>query len=365
MSRFSPTQIFESIRRWIGGRIAARVVWFTSMRCDLNGQACETMALVAVVGREYYEEAQRSYPIRGWFDLRRVLEVEAGGDPSCLSVIGPLQGDERVVTTYRLAEDCPKDSLNAIFWVPETLLLGAATTKHGVITVERDGVRYFAAANGTSHLAGGAIRSPRLFALASGVPVDIVDTTLGAEEVRREIPEGLATLDLSTLWGLRSPLATERLKNFARPAASFVAAALLVYLGLVSAYLAAMDLVRNRQLEALGSEVTVLLAQQRAIDVMTKERQGLSEVVASRAPAWPVWEITAAVWRNRGAVYSLNIVDDTVTVRCTGPVATEILEALRKLNGYTDARFDSAVRQGGLGQDFVVTLRRAKESSKK
>jgi hypothetical protein len=366
MSRFSFSQLLSRLRDRAGAALLSRVVWVTDIRADLVGGSSTEFAWVAVIGREHYDEARKTYPIRGWSDLRRVLRIESGGDDACLSVIGPLQGDERAVTTYRLSSSCPVNTLRALFWVPETLLLEAAAKEHGVITVERAGLRYFVAANGISQRAGGAIRSPQLFALASGVPADAAHSTLGDDEIRREMAKRVPTLSLADWWSLRSPVAAESLQRFLRPAASFSAVALLAYLGVASAYLAGMEWWRNRQLEALGSEVTVLLAQQRAIDVMAKERTELAAIIDSSEPAWPIWEIAATVWRGRGAIYSVNVLDDEITLRCTAPVATEILDALRKLEGYSEARFDSAVRPGGLGQEFVVTLQRGKaEGSKK
>jgi hypothetical protein len=358
VSSFSVGSIYGRLLARLKFVLASRVVWLTTERRNLDGDVSDAHAWVAVVGREHYEQTQRRYPVRSWFDLRRVLRLELAGERDWFAAIGPLEADERQVTIFRLRPDSPRDQLRAAFWLPETLCLGQVARRRGVVTVERDGLKYFLASSGASVLAGGAIRSPEVFAVASGIVPSGEPCVLGAVDIRREISEALFILSRADWWSFRSPAAAAHVRRFTQPVAVFVCFALVAYLGLVSAYLSGMELLRTRQIDSLGPEVTSLLVQQRAVDLMATERAALAEVVAEDKSIWPIWEVASAIWGANGAIYSLSIVDDVITVRCTGPVATQVLEALRGLKGYDSVQFDSAVRQGGVGQEFVVSLRR-------
>jgi hypothetical protein len=355
-----------SLRGWIDRAqsrlreaFARRVVWVTSDRQNLDGQSESRFALVAILGREHYEPEQRRYPVRSWFDLRNVLDLELVSAPETLCFIGPADTEGREVTLHKLAARCPRDQLRAIFWVPETLLLQRVARAHGVLSVERESLNYFVAASGASLIAGGAIRNSRVFALATGVTVEEPTVVLDAESARAQFLPALLDLPAAAWWGLRSPVAIAHLRRFAFPAAVFGAMAMVLYLTLASAYFSTMNFVRTRQLEALGPQVSSLLRDQRVIEGTATEGARLAEVIASAKPVWPIWQLVATVWQFKGAIYGVSVNGDLITLRCTAPEATTVLEGLRAIKEFEDARFDTAVRQGGAGQEFVITLRRS------
>lgn len=339
--------------------VESRVVWVTSNRRTLLGIESREFALVAIIGREHFELTRRRYPIRNWRDLHRVLQLELGSSRSWVAQIGPLEGDEREVRLFRLSPDLRVADLRALCWLPETVLLSVAASNHGVLTVERDGLRYFLASNGETMVEGGAIRNPMLFALAAGIAVENPGAILRSSELADEFSRRIFDVSLRDWWSFRSRVATDHLLRFARPAALVCAVTLLVYLAVISAYLSGMQVLRQKQLNSLGTEVSTLITQQRAVDLMAKERRALAEIVSSGQPVWPVWEVAAAIWKSKGAIYSVSLADNKLSVRCSAPAATDVLEALQALRGYRNAQFASAVRQGGAGQEFVVSLERA------
>lgn len=348
-----------ALRRWMEQLFLRKVVLFTSRRVDMLGETTDDPALVAVVGREHYEPTYRKYPIRGRSDLSRVLRLEfpAGFPGEFMFAIGPLLGDEREVEIFRLLPGCPREQLRAAFWIPESQLLRSLVKAEGVAVVQRDGLEYFVAATGLSSVSGGLIRSPELFALAVGA----ADSRIASQPVDHArlltvIPESCKDLGIVDWWSFRSPVAVDTLVRFLKPAAAFSAAVLVVYLTAVSAFLWGMESYRARQLERLGPEVTTLLAKQRALDLMAAERAGIADLLDASAPAWPLWEVASAVWRARGIIHSLILIDDRVTIRCTAPDATDVLAALRALKGLSEVEFESAVRQGLAGQDFSVSF---------
>lgn len=359
MSDFSLKGLSAALRRWIERLYLRRLVLLTSQRVDMFGEVTGDSALVGVIGREHYESQLRKYPIRARGDLVRVLRLEfpAGFPGEFMFAIGPLVGDEREVEIFRMLPGCPREQLRAVFWIPESSLLRSLAKIEGVIVVQRDGLEYFVAANGTSSVSGGLIRSPELFALAVGA-ADLRMTSQPVDHVRLRaiIPQACKDLSLVDWWSFRSPVAVDALFRFLKPASVFSAAVIAVYMIAVSAFLWGMESYRERQLERLGPEVTTLLAKQRALDLMVGEREGIADLLDSTAPAWPLWEVASAVWRARGIIHSFTLIDDRVTLRCTAPEATDVLVALRALNGLTDVEFESAVRQGIGGQDFSVSF---------
>lgn len=351
-------RLISGVRERAYTLLRERVVWVTTARRSLDGIDTDQFAWVAVLGREHYDERRQTLPVRGWRDALRVVALDRAPGEQEVVVVDDLQGDERTVTRYRLRNPDAIGDLRAMFWVPETLLLRDEANAAGVLTVEREGLRYFMARDGVSQIAGGAIRSPELFALAAGVAVDRPEISLDAAAIAARLLPGLARLPGTSWWTLRSHVLTHQVRAFAQPAGVLVVLVGLLYLALVSAYLSGTAAWREFQLAKLGPEVTTLIAEQRAVDILAREREGLAAVMRERTPAWPVWELAAAVWRAKGAIYAINLTDERITIRCSAPVAIAVLESLRTVKGYADARFEAAVRQGGLGEEFVVTLRR-------
>ena len=344
------------LRQWLGRSVSRRVTWVTDARRDALGDLSSDFALVTVIGREHYEQHQRRYPIRRESDLRRVLSLEFPSSDGYFFRVGPLVGEEREVTVFHLRPSCPKSSLRSLFWVPETLIVTSLTQSSEVLTIDRDGCRYFVSPTGASMVAGGVIQSPALFALSVGMAVDSSHRVIDATGVRGEMARALSRLTLADWWGFRSPLSSDKIRDFLVPAAVVSTVLLTVYLGLASAYLWSMQWWRSQEMVDLGPEVTSLIAQQRAVDLLGSERSAISELLSGSQPAWPIWQLVEVIWRASGTVYSITLGDDTVSIRCKAPDATAVLKALQAVPGFKDVQFDAAVRQAAGGQEFVVTL---------
>ena len=353
---------FGRIRQWFAQRVRRRVFWYTTTRQDLLGQTSDQFGLVTVVGREHYEQLHRRYPIRRAADLRRVLRLEFSAAERHFFWLGPLVGDERDVIVFQLRSTCPQDDLKSVFWVPESVIAIALAKELGLLEVDRDGCRYFAAPNGMCVVAGGVIQSRPLFALAAGLAADATSRVIDSADLLARIPNALAGLSLADWWGFRSPISSDRVREFALPASAMVGLLLTIYLAAGSVYLWSMQTWRNQQLAALGPEVTSLLAQQRAVDLMASERRAIAELVSTAKPAWPLWQLAEVIWRTSGTIYSITLDDDRINIRCTAPDATAVLKALQAVPSVRDVQFDAAVRQTAGGQEFVVTLIRDAKS---
>ena len=364
MIRSLGTDWFARLRGSLLNLLLRRVVWITSDRRDLADLQHDALGWVAIIGREHYEQSRRKYPIRNWRDLRSVVLLEHGQSPNVLFSIGPLHDDYREVTVYKFLPSLDLNAIRSIFWIPESrLLLGARETQQEVVTVDRHGLRYFMAPDGQSLISGGAIQSPEIFALAAGVSSPGSGVVLRASDLPSAFAQGLRALKPADWLCFLSTAAITAAARVVKPALLASTILLVTYMVLVSTYLSSMESWRARQLDDLGPEVTTLLAKQRAVDVLMAERNALVEVVRNAPPAWPIWEPVAAVWKAGGAIYSVNLSDRLITIRCSAAVATDVLKALQALKQFKNVQFDSAVRQGGVGQEFVVTLERVSDES--
>jgi len=338
-------------------RVSEGVLWWADTPRTLHGEPTDRSGWCVILGREHYQERRRRYPIRRWLDLQRVVRLELADRPRALAVIGPVLGDEREVVYFDVAESVAVERIGAMFWIPETLLLKDLASDSRIVTVERFEHRYFLAENGVSQSAGGALQSAELFALAAGVPGIPVQQTVSTEQILQAFQKSLLTLRAADWWFLRAPGTSQRALEWALPTGALAGAFLLIYLAVSSAYLAGMSAWRTHSIDRLGTEVTTLIAKQRAVDLLSQEAQGLDAVIQSQRPVWPVWGVITEVWKANGAVAGINFVDERLVIRGSAPVATDVLSALSKLSDYEDGKFDAAVRQGGRGQEYVISLR--------
>lgn len=356
MNASSPVGILGRLRARLAAALKARIVWVTDRRGDMS--ACENAApaLVAVLGREHYQERRRVYPVRGWRDLRRVIRLELANAPQTLALIGPLRDEGREVTFYELEPGALSRVGRAACLVPESLALALTLPAKQAATVERDGLRYFLAASGVSQLAGGAVTSPVLFSLAVGLDADAEPLTIEAGELPERLQRGLGRLPPAAWLQFLSPTLRITAAVAWRPLAVGSAIALVGYLLLASAYLAVTESLRQRELDGLGPEVAALLEAQRRVERLGLEQQALAGVLTERRPTHEVWRLVALAWQKGALLEGLSLGDGRLTLRGSAPAATEVLGALAADPAVADARFSAPVRQVLQREQFVLTL---------
>lgn len=348
-------------RAW--SAVGRRIVWVTDSRRDAFGQPGTAAALVAVLGREHYTERRKAYPIRGWRDLSRVLRVELAGAPPTLTLIGPLVEDRREVTLFELAPAALEQAGRALAVVPESLLVAGTLPAQRVASVDRDGLKYFVASSGVSQVAGGAVVTPALFAIAAGMDEELPALDLDRSEVNRRILQGLLRLPPAAWLRLVNPSLDLDLGLAWRPLLTLAGVGLAACLLLASGYLSVTQSLRERELAALGPEVASLMDAHREVERLGAEQASLAGVLREREPTYPVWRIAASAWQKGALLNGLSIVDGLLTLRGSAPAATAVLEALAADKAVTEARFSAPVRQVGDREQFVITLRLGTDGS--
>lgn len=356
-------QFVERLRERLRHALTRRLVWVTSDRRDFHGTETDVPAFVVVVGREHYDERRQQYPIRSWLELSRILRLERPDASSCLAVIGPVLEDRREVTFFDLHPQFVARSGQAAFWIPESLLLSACAERGQVATVERDGIRYFLAHGATSQRAGGLVRSPELFAFAGGIPQDNLVVWNEASELRERMRGALGSLDVSVWLRCVSPTIKDFVRAHWKPVAALASITMVAYLVLASVYLQGMNWWRERQIAALGSEVSVLLESQRRSDRLATEQRGAAKVLEGRRPTYFVWRVAAKVWEQGGSFEGLSWSDDQLLLRGRTPNAIELLKTISALPGVEGARFAAPVTDDAGLQSFAIKLKLAGEGA--
>ena len=347
---------WEALKEQLRVALGRRIVWITDARRDAFGQASVAPALVAVLGREHYMERRKTYPVRGWRDLTRVLDLELAAAPPTLALIGRLAQDRREVTLYELAPTALEQAGRSVFLVPESLLVAATLPAQRVATVDRDGLRYFVAASGVSQVAGGAVVNARLFAIAAGMDEENPALELDGAQVNSRLTQGLRKLAPQAWLRLVSPSLQLDLGLAWRPLGALAGAGLLAYLLFASAYLSLGQSLRQGELEDLGPEVNSLIETHREVERLGTEQAGLAQVLGERQVTYPVWGILSGAWAKGASFNGLTLTDGRLTLRGSAPSATSVLEALAADKAVKEARFGAPVRQLGDREQFVITL---------
>jgi len=344
----------------MGGRVATvlsnRVVWLTDERRDASGTLNAAPALVVVLGREHYVERRRTYPISSRRDLDSVLKQEIAGAPPTLTLIAATHDDKREVTFFELRPGVLERAGRCMWLVPESLALAQTLPAGSVASVERNGLRYFVAANGSSQAAAGAVTTAQFFALAAGLDVDEY-LTLGGEGLRERLLAGLRRLPADVWLRFLVPGLRPRLAIHWRPLVTAAAIAGVGYLALASAYLTVTREAREGELAGLGDQVEELLVAQRDVDRMLAEQKGLAALMAERRHTYRLWQVVSVAWSNGATLRTVELKDTTLTLRGTAQVATDVLAAVAAVPGFADAKFSSPVRKGSLDlEEFTLTL---------
>ena len=336
--------------------LGRRIVWLSEARCDAFGAESGAAALVAVLGREHYLERRKSYPVRSWRDLNRVLREELLGASPTLTLIGPLSEDRREVTFFELRPGTLERAGRALWLVPESLPLALTLPPQQLAVVRRDGLCYFLAASGVSQIAGGAVVTPALFALAAGLDSDREALELDRDAARVRVLAGLRRLRPAAWLRLLRPNLSIDPGLAWRPLATLAGAGLAAYLLLASGYLSLAQTLRQRELVALGPQVDSLLRTQHELEQLTLEQRRLAQVIGERQPSYRLWRLAALAWQRGASIEGLSLLDGGLTLRGNAPLATDILAALAAAPGVGDARFGAPVRKEGAREEFIITL---------
>ena len=358
--RVAENMVLDSVSSWISSRLGRlrerlleRVVWTVDDGRSLALSSSPGWALVTIWGRERYREIYRDYPINRWSDAIAVARAEAVALEPCMLTVGNFIEGRRRVTFYCLDKNEGAATIKALFWLPETVLLNAALSANTLATIERGDVKYFLC-DGESQLAGGVIQTAERFALASGMRGGWQAIKLDEVQAREILPQGLTRLDRAVWSTALSPDLRLWFATTRRPLMVGLTFLLAFYMLIVSSYVSATLMWRENSVEKISATVTPLLATQKKVELLRRERAALLRLHQERKPVLPVWGGLDAIWRAGGVVQAITWSEKNATVRGRAAEATVVLAALREVPQIKGARFSSAVRQESGNQEFSI-----------
>ena len=367
MKHAATQTILQRIAASLVNRLSRYVTWHGKADRNLANESGRFFPLVLILGREHYKERRKTYPTLRRRDLQKVLRQELAGEPLTLSVPGPVRGDSREVSFYRLEPGVIESLPRSLFVIPESLVLSSQVSEDGWADVEREDYRYFLFGDGSSQPAGGALARRELVALASGVDPDLPpDEWRGSAELLGHMRRALLKVPGLTWWSCRNPLPHRfGLDTVAwKPVAVTAALVLFGYLVVSSLYLQASLGLRSDDLDTLEPEIQEgLVADEEARD-LTARRNALAELWGSRADTQALWQSVALALQNRASVNQVEMRDGRVRLYGEAADAAEILTLLAAVPNFKDVTFDSAVRSGRSGrQNFTLSFALAESAA--
>lgn len=354
--RTLPGRIADGIIR----RLLRHVIWHASESRNLAGAPGDHLPIVIVLGREHYQERQKRYPALRTGDLRKVLREELADQPPTLTIPGPVRGDGRDVSLFRLDRAVIEALPRSLFIIPESVLLESRLAENDWADVERQGFRYFLFRNGVSQPAGGALGQRELVAMAAGVdPGRTPKTFHGSDELLLRLRQSLSSLPASTWWSCRNPLPRRfGLDAVAwRPVALTAALIAFSYLVFSSLYLQASLSLRSGDLDTLRPEIQEGLVANEEARELEARRNALAELWGGRVDTQVLWQGVALAVQKRASINQIEMRDGQVRFYGEAADAAEILTTLAAVPDFKDVTFDSAVRSGRSGrQNFTLSF---------
>jgi hypothetical protein len=360
MKRNRPRAVLERITRGVVDHLLRYVTWHATENRGLSRQPGDHFPLVIILGREHYSERSKSYPALRRRDLQKVLREELAGEPPTLVLLGPISGDRREVSFYRLDRVVIDALPRSLFIVPESVLLGAQLPAASWADVERQDYRYFLFRGAPSQPAGGALEARNLVAMAAGVDPDRApEEWRGSDELLRRLRRALPALPALTWWSCRNPLPRGiGITAVAwKQIASTAGLMLLAYLAFSSIYMQALSSQRDGALMALGPDIQQGLVADNEARAYEVRRDALIGLWSGRSDTQRLWEGVASALRNRASVSRLDLRDGRISLRGEAPDASEILAVLATMPGFVDVTFDAPVSSGRDGrQSFALSF---------
>ena len=352
--------VLERIAQGVVDRLLRFVTWHASDSRNLSRQAGDRYPLVIILGREHYSERSKSYPALRRRDLEKVLREELAGEPPTLTLPGPISGDRREVTFFRLDRDVIESLPRSLFIVPESVLLGTQLAAESWADVQRQGYRYYLFRRGPSQPAGGVLGARELVAMAAGVDPDrAAEEWRGADELLGRLRRALPALPALTWWSCRNPL-PRRIGTAGiawKPIGLTAGLMLFAYLSLSSVYLQALLSQRDGALTVLGPDIQAGLVADDEARAYETRRDALIELWSGRSDTQRLWQAVALALQDGASVSRLDLRDGRVSLRGEAPDATEILTVIASTPGFLDVSFDAPVRSARNGrQNFALSF---------
>ena len=314
-----------------------------------------------VLSRACYTEQTRSFPAIELNDLKAVLKLEYGADPSVRYLIVDAEPDvsRRFVMVWRLRSEL---DLGSRIWIPETLALSLGLSDNAVaryqskVGATQDYWLAKSARGLVSTPVSLGINSASAFAVGASLPEPQAVESLSSRELPRALVRGLAGFKAAHVLSLLPAIDVRTMLPRVALGLAPLALMLVGYLGVSSAYLAWQKDRLEADLGAVNGDVVQILDARTRYESAAESLTEMSAWLKQQSPAADAWLVLRPLL-DTVRVESFRREYNRIVIAGTAPRATEVLERLSADTRVVDARFDEPTSQSGNRDYFIISFR--------
>jgi len=327
---------------------------------DGGSVACSKWAII--VGRDFYFESVRDYPVGNLWDLRKILINEPWRFPYLgvrIDKFVKISAQTTRVTSWIIKPEVLAECGKAPFWlIPESACLEELTAEN-IVAVTRLGQTFFASEISGSFIS--ALDNDKAFFNQIGTTSAAAKMHSG-EVVKLVGSDAIETILLGVFQALKNhPFRFLSASPFSRLGkynwnhlGKYVCVASLVYVVATSMLVFTGSAWVGRSLESRYADAEGAFEAQRNIGVIRSQLQNYSSVIGESAPSWVVWDIFLDLKKIGVQFMSFSADNFTLSFYASSERATDVLSFLNNHPLIVSADFPVPVRQVGDIEEFSV-----------
>lgn len=343
-------------------RLLARLLRPFTLYLGHNNQAAQPelmpkykLTLAVILGREHYQERHNRYPVTDAAALKKVLAHQTPPNQVAIHLISEVQNRQRQVQSFIFEKKWLKRYPTALFWLPESLVLGQQLSEGQMTEVNAANISYFVACSRQQWVS--AVKTPQLptaalFAHAFGQPyLEVQPPVLPASHACC-LQANLAKVT-AAIWRSCFILPGVNLKQWQwKPYAIATAAVFASYQIILSGYILWQQ--QYWQSKTVNPELNLLLTQTEQTQQLALQVNEQLAIQAERNNPAVIWPVLAQLTAQGAELQGIVITNNDVTLRGSALQATSLLEWLRSQSIISGVRLDAPLRTQSGREVFVI-----------
>lgn len=308
---------------------------------------------IMIVGRDYYTEQAKEYPLDNKKELKKLLTLESNNSQSTHHKIWGSENGKSQVNSWKYHDTVPE----ALLRLPITLLLALSASTNQIVYSQTTQPFYVSRSNKLIHSLphSSVITSSRRFAISAGVAQVEADKIINEHNFAGELGLGLKQAFPLITTFVTTPKVENRLHFFKNIAMPF-SLVFLSYLALSSGYLVYKKQSLEESLANNSENVSVALKQQIIFDTEFNQYTALKSFLNTQNNKSEVWLIMAELFPT--ATFSnVRLSSGRIVLRGKTLQATNLLQTISNNVLVSDAKFDFPTRKYRGQEEFVISFR--------
>ncbi len=330
----------------------------------LKPEGSSSTKWIIIVGREYYFESTKDYPIANKSDLKKVLKNESWRFPYdglWIKQLNAVSPQVQRVTSWIIKHSVfEKTSVKPILVVPESACLQYFVRATGsAVAVDRLGETLYVAEtpDGLVSSLGDGTAKLGDFGLLDKDPAQSSDVASSSFGLAAYLT-GLYQIILSKPHIFMTGRTFSRLKSIpARAALVAAASVFFAYVVLSSAYLTAANTLIDYKLTQGSDGVESSLKTLNELKAYAEEAAKLKTIFSDIDPLWVAWDVLLDLKATEAIVRAVNKSSEGVTYFLTANSATEILGWFVEDSRILSAEFALPVRKVNGQDEFAIKVK--------